>query len=183
MRRSEPADLLDPAGLARGPEGLDRLDAERVVEGLDLAEAEAGDASELARAGGQPVADLLEGLRAAGVGEVADHRGQALPDSGQGGQAALGDKAREVGVAEPLEHARPSLVGSRAERLASGEGEQIRGLAERARDGEAIHPRPLEQATCRRATTRLALHALACPRGFGMVDAHSGITRTNLREG
>jgi len=163
-----------PPGLAGGPQGLHGLDTQGGVERLDLSEAEVRDTAELARACWQRSPDLLECLRPAGAGEVVDHRGQALTDPGQCGQPALGHQPVEFLVAQALQHPGATLVGARAERLVAGEGKQVGRLAEGARDGEAIHRRLVQQATCRRGMSRRA--------GIAEASGHRG-PRLCLRVG
>ncbi len=128
-------------GLAGGPERLHGLHAQRGVERLDLAKPEVRDPAELAGAGGERAPDLLERLRSTATGQLPDHRGQALADTGQRGQPGFGHEPLEVRVGQALQHPGATLVGAGAERLAAGQGEQIGRLAEGARDGKAIHLR------------------------------------------
>ena len=79
---AEPLDGPHAPGLARGPQRRHRVDAEGGVERLDLPQAEMRDAGELAGSGGKGGPDLLERLRPAAPGQVADHRGQAPADAG-----------------------------------------------------------------------------------------------------
>src|SRR5206468_9306484 len=139
---------------ARGLEILERLDAEGGVERRDLVETQARDAGELERDRRDARALVLESLRASGLVELGDHRGQRRADARQRREPAAGDELAEVGV-ETLENLGAARVGARLEGLLTGCVEQPGHLAQGSNDRQAISSR---------CGTRLFLH-LVQPRG------------------
>src|SRR5207245_5515650 len=152
LGRSQAADLFEEPALgllahaldrphaarhAGGLEVVERLDTERLVEHGDLVEPQAGDAGELERDGGHALALLLERLRAAGLVELRDHRGQRRADAGQGCEPARLDELAEVGV-ETLEDLGAAGVGSRLERLLTGHREEPGHLTQGPGDRQPI---------------------------------------------
>ena len=87
--------------------------------------------------GRQPLAQLLELGAAPGLEELGDRRGRARRRSRARGQPALAHERAQV-LGQPLQRARPALVGADLEGVRALDLQQGGDLAQGPRDGEPI---------------------------------------------
>ncbi len=147
-----------------------------VVERHDLPQAEAGDPAQLEGAARESAPQLVEGVRAAALGQLLDYRGQSAADARELGQPAFGEEPGEVAAVEPLEHPGTALVRPGAERLAPDESQEIGGLGQGPSDRKMVHCLRVEQVDMpgsrgelgprRKGGVRRNAHAAAESRAF-----------------